>query len=387
MARMRVNTRIGSGRIRALACFAALAGFSAAGGAAGAAQVAAVPAAAADTRGMPRYRHIFIIIAENKSYDRIIGPGTRAPNLNRLAERYGLASQFFAEMHPSEPNYIAMLGGDTFGIRDDDAFYCKAGVHDKWCPKALTAGYVDHTVKARSLMDQMQNRGLTWKAYLESLPEPGALVARWPDPEHPVPGVPEQLYAAKHNGFMSFLDVQEDPLRRAKIVDFKQLDADLRSGQLPNFAHIVPNQCNDMHGRDAGVDVPADCQKSDTDALIARGDRVIGELVRRIMAAPLWSAADNAAIIITFDENDKEERRGGDQGCCGSDPNSAGGGRIPTIVITNHGPRGLIDARPYNHYSLLRSTEEAFGIDEYLGHAGDQRLGVVSMAPLFAVTP
>jgi hypothetical protein len=109
-----------------------------------------------------------------------------------------------------------------------------------------------------------------------------------------------------------------------------------------------------------------------------------------IVSLPVWSARENAAIVITFDENDKDERRTADQGCCGYDPESAansGGGRIPTIVITNHGPRKVVDATPYNHYSLLRTTEAAFGIDEYLRHANDQRLGVLTMTPLFSVSP
>ena len=77
---------------------------------------------------------------------------------------------------------------------------------------------------------------------------------------------------------------------------------------------------------------------SDFSTRIARGDRVIGELVQRIMDSPLWVAADNCAIVITFDENEKDERQEGDQGCCGSHPAKAGnsgGGRIPTLVITN----------------------------------------------------
>ena len=76
------------------------------------------------------------------------------------------------------------------------------------------------------------------------------------------------------------------------------------------------------------------------------------------------------------------------QGCCGSDKDTAanfGGGHIPTVVITNHGPREGGDDTPYNHYSLLRTTEEALGIDEFLGHANDQALGVKAMSPLFAV--
>jgi hypothetical protein len=96
------------------------------------------------------------------------------------------------------------------------------------------------------------------------------------------------------------------------------------------------------------------------------------------------------AIVITFDENDKDERHSAHQGCCGHDPQSKanfGGGRIPTIVIANHGVRGLVDPTPYNHYSLLRTTEAAFGINEYLGHAADADRGVVAMSALFAVPP
>ena len=337
---------------------------------------------------MPRYAHVFVIVAENKGYELVIGPGTSAPNINRLAQQYGLASQFFAEVHPSEGNYIAMLAGDTLGIHDDDAYYCKPGTQDTWCTKSHRSDYVDHTFTARSLVDQLQSRGLTWKAYMESLPEPGSLAVRWPTKEKPVAGLPTQLYAAKHNGFMNFRAVQQDPARRSKIVDFDALYRDLASGDMPNYAHIVPNQCNDMHGRDEGPDVPPDCQKRNTRALIARGDRVIDGLVTRVMASAVWRSPDNTAIVITFDENDKDERQGPDQGCCGNDPGSAanaGGGRIPTVVITNHGPRGVVDDTPYNHYSLLRTTEAAFGISEYLGHAADERHGVVTMTPLFAV--
>jgi phospholipase C len=365
-------------------CGALLASLAAAGALAALTGAAAsAPATSPGARApMPRYAHIFIIVAENKGYDLVIGPGTAAPNINGLAERYGMASQFFAEVHPSEANYIAMLAGDTFGIHDDDAFYCKPRMNDTWCSKAQRTDYVDHTLTARSLMDQLEARGFTWKAYMESLPEPGSLAVRWPTADKPVAGLPAQLYAAKHNGFVNFRSVQQDPARAAKIVDFNALSRDLASGQMPNFAHIVPNQCDDMHGRDEGADVPADCRKSNVRALIGRGDKVIAELVQRITQSSLWRATDNNAIVITFDENDKEERKGSDQGCCGSD---SGGGRIPTVVITNHGPRGVVDARPYNHYSLLRTIEAAFGIDEYLGHAADEANGVVTMTPLFAV--
>ena len=181
-----------------------------------------------------------------------------APVLNRLAQAYGYASKFYAERHPSEPNYIALVGGNTFGIRDDDAFYCKPRVNVSGCSNAGHDGYVDHTISTVSLATQLEAHGLSWKGYFESVPEPGSLAWRWPSADRPVAGQPEALYAAKHNGFVSFRSVQQDPMRAAKLVGFDALYRDIASGNLPNYAQIVPNQCNDMHGL-YGANVPDDC--------------------------------------------------------------------------------------------------------------------------------
>jgi hypothetical protein len=342
---------------------------------------------------VPAYDHIFIIIEENRSLETLMSHPEWTPVIHRLASEYGLASQFYAEVHPSEANYIAMLGGDTFGIHDDDAFYCKPGLVDEFCEKSDHPGYVDHAIRARSLMDQLAEKGLTWKAYLEDIPSAGSLVPRWPTPGYSVPGKPNELYAAKHNGFVNFATVHRTPLPTLArhFVGFAQLDADIAADRLPNYAHIVPNQCNDMHGlgADNGPGVPTDCNgDANVSGLIKRGDADIGNIVGKIMGSGTWRAAGNSAIVITFDEDDKEGRMRGQQGCCGYDAHSAanfGGGHIVTIVITNHGPRRVTDPTPYNHYSLLRTTEMAFGIGEYLGHAADRGKGVVAMTPLFAV--
>jgi hypothetical protein len=331
---------------------------------------------------VPRYDHVFIIIEENHTASEIIG-NALAPNINRLANDYGYASNFYAERHPSEPNYVAMVGGDTFGIRDDDAFYCKPHNPDAACKDADEIGYVDHTIAAPNLGQQLDARGFRWKGYFENLPEPGSLVYRWPSPQMPAAGLPNALYASKHNGFISFKSVQDDPKRAEKIVGFDALERDLGSGNLPNYATIVPNQCNDMHGI-GGPDSPADCK--DKAGLIARADKLIGALTAKIMASSAWTGSGNSAIVITFDEDDDHTATGHPDGCCGfGDKNNPGGGWIPTIVVTNHGPRRLVDPTPYNHYSLLRTTEAVFGISDYLGHAADGDKGVVIMAPLFAV--
>jgi phosphatidylinositol-3-phosphatase len=150
------------------------------------------------------------------------------------------------------------------------------------------------------------------------------------------------------------------------------------------YAHIIPNQCDDMHGL-FGPDVPEDCRGGET--VVRRGDAVVTQLVAAIQRSPVWTSASNAAVVITFDEGGSAPP-GEPQGCCGSDKDNAanfGDGHIPTVVITNHGPRGKVDDTFYNHYSLLRTTEEALGMDEFLGHANNQALGVKAMTPLFAV--
>ena len=335
---------------------------------------------------MPRYAHVFVIIEENHTTDEIV-PSDAAPNLTQFAQQYGYSWRFYAETHPSEPNYVAMLGGDTFGIKDDDAFWCKPKLKDTACPNADKPDYVDHTVSAPSIASQLSAQHLTWKGYFEDIPAPGSRVYRFP--AEPAPGKPAGLYAAKHNGLMNFKDVQSDPGLAQKIVGFDALERDLASGNAPNFAPIVPNQCNDMHGL-TGANVPADCDVRNGAKLISRGDAAAAKLVGEIMKSPIWSKPENSAIVITFDENDIGHAGGHAPGCCGSSPKDAGnpgGGWIPTIVITNHGPRSLTELTPFNHYSLLRTIEDGFGISQHLGHAGDDAHGVVDMTALFYVRP
>jgi hypothetical protein len=336
---------------------------------------------------MPRYEHIFVIVAENRSFDQIVGR-PEAPRLNGFAKEYGLATRFYGEVHPSEGNYVAILGGNTFGIHDDDAWFCEPFKISVSCRQSVFPGYAPHSIAAPSLMDQLAAARLTWKGYFEDLPAPGSLDIYSAGGE--TPDTPPDLYAAKHNAFINFERVRHDPEISKKIVPLGQLAVDLAAGAAPNYAHIVLNQCNDMHGLwDPGP--IADCAVRRNDpgtlaALVRRGDAAIGTIVDRIVAAPLWAKAGNAAIVITWDEDGGNTE--GVQGCCGFEPGSGanfGGGHVTTIVVTNHGPRHVVDAEPYNHYSLLRTTEEAFGIGEYLGFAGANDKGVKAMTPLFEV--
>jgi hypothetical protein len=343
--------------------------------------------AAERDRSMPRYRHIFVIIAENEGYHELIDDPQRSPAIHRLAADYGSAAQFYAEVHPSEGDYVAILGGDTFGIHDDDAFYCRPGLKDAACPGSDQRDYANHDIHSPSLMDQLAAKGLSWKAYMEDVPASNPLMPIWPAQPDSPKGFPSPLYASKHNAFLNFASINEEPRSELvrHVVGFDQLDADLDADTMPNFAEIVPNECDDMHGL-VGNKVPVQCKLSNLDALVRRGDAEIGALVAKIIHSKVWSDPGNAAIVVTFDEAGESKGAPDAKGCCGFDPNSVanfGGGHIPTVVITNHGPRHFVDATPYNHYSLLRTIEAAFGIEQHLGHAADTADGVVTMTPLF----
>ena len=372
---MRMRTR---GRLFRVAASAMLAGLLLGAGA----------AQAGDT--IPRYSHIFVIMEENKGYEQIMR-GPYAPNLQRLAKAYGAAARFYAEVHPSEGNYVALVGGDTYGIHDDDAFYCVPKMKNVYCEKASQPGYTSHTIAATHIGSQLERAGLSWMGYYESIPSPGSKAVVAGDPSIGKAAAHWELYASKHSGFMNFAPVQRPAERTAHLVGFDRLSTDLSSGHVPSFALIVPNQCNLMHGLDpadytrpVGAAIPPDCNHDNTVGLIRRGDAYLGRLVAQIQRSPVWKSQNNAAIVITFDEGSTKTP----EGCCGIDPHGAsnfGGGHIPTIVITNHGPRNVVDDTPYSHYSLLRTIEDAFGIHEYLRHAGDTGKGVRAMAPLFRV--
>jgi hypothetical protein len=321
-----------------------------------------------------------VIVEENKDYAQIVS-ATNAPAIARLATTYGSATNFYGEVHPSQANYVALLGGDTFGIHDDDPFFCEPRVYNAECSQVeKDAAYANHTVDAPHLGTQLDAAGLSWRGYYENIPAPGSLVPFATAPGGEADGALGALYASKHSGFLNYRSAQNDPHRADHLVGFDRLDADLAAGALPSFALVVPNQCNEMHGG-LGASIPADCAFANLPALIRRGDSVVDALVRKIQASPAWTSADNVAIVVTWDEDS-----GTRAGCCGYDPASAanfGGGHIATVVVTNHGPRGVADPTPYNHYSLLRTLEDAFGIRTYLRHADDTAQGVVPMLPLF----
>jgi hypothetical protein len=289
---------------------------------------------AAPFHGPRWYQHIFVIVLENHSYEQIIG-NRQAPHLNALARRYGLATHYYAVAHPSEPNYVSLIGGSFFDNRNDN-------------PYQPVGRNVNHPIRAPSLADQLEASGLTWKSYQQSLPHAGYLGLYFPTSSRP-------LYVFRHNPFLAFADVQQNPVEWRKIVPDTQLAGDVRRGQVPTFGFISPDLCHDMHGQwpmCRSAQTPGDAYDQ---RLIREGDAYVGSIVHLITSARFWSKGNNA-IVITWDENDYPSWQKGVSGCCGAAP---GGGHVAAIVVTSHGRHGVHDTTWYNHYSLLRTIQVA----------------------------
>jgi hypothetical protein len=248
---------------------------------------------------------VAVIVMENHEASAVIG-STHAPYFNGLVKQYAVASNWFGITHPSLPNYLAMISGSTFGVTSD-------------CTDCVQNG--------RSLPDQLDERGISWKTYQEGLPSRCFLGAS-----------AGNGYAKKHNPFVYFKSIVNDKERCQRVVPFSELARDEQAGALPRFTFITPDLCNDTH--DCGVDT---------------GDKFLAQNVPALLNA----LGPSGLMIITYDEGSSKA------GCC----ERAAGGRVATLFA---GPLARTTATvetKLNHYSMLRTIEDLFGL-EHLGEAG-----------------
>jgi Phosphoesterase family len=323
----------------------------------GAAMAVAVPASAqassALASSMPRLDHVFLIMEENNGYQDVIG-NPAAPNLNYLAQTFGVATKYYGlSQDSSETNYVGLLGGNTFDVTSDDAYW-------------------KNKVDAPSLISQLDQAHVSWKAYLQALPHPGYEGICYPEKCNGAPDS-DPLYVSKHDAIQNFTSSwnASDWDRQVPVTE---LAGDLGAGQVPSFSYVVPDECHDMHGDPPYCLDSGNIGDPQNQHLVSVGDAYLGQLVSEITGASFWAKGNNA-IVVTFDNGDNAA------GCCDAKP---GGGRIATIVITSHGPRGVQDATPSNHYSLLSSIQQALGVG-CLQFTCDTA-NVRPLTPLFQVT-
>ena len=265
---------------------------------------------------LQNFQHVFVIMMENTSFTSLIG-NPNAPWINFAAATYGFATNYTGVAHPSQPNYIAATSGSTNGVINDD----------------------DVTINVTNIVDQIEGSGRTWKAYMQSF-------SLCSTPLDHACG--NQLYERKHNPFISYTDVQNNPARVANIVDFSQFSTDLANKNVPDFSWISPDQCNDMHGRGGPSSDP--CNFGNVQGLIATGDAFLSSTVSAIMSSSAFNG--NSVIIITWDESDFPFSD--TSGCCDANP---GGGHVVTLTISHSDHSSRTSNVAYNHYSMLATVE------------------------------
>ena len=239
---------------------------------------ASSPVAGSSLAVLPAWRHVYVIVMENREYDAIVG-APAAPYLNGLIARYGLATDLHAETHPSEPNYIALTSGGVQGVTSD-------GVYDLDVP---------------NLFDQVEAGGRTWRVYAQGYPG-GCFTGSSAPATVDGPGQAGE-YVRKHNPAISYTSISRDPLRCARMTGLAGFDPAAADLEL-----IVPNQVNDMHS-----------------SSVATGDAFLADLVPSITGSP---AFEGSILFITWDEGTTDAGGGGHVATIVAGPAVAPGSRL-----------------------------------------------------------
>lgn len=323
-------------------------------------------------------KHLFLIMMENHGTEHILGNAEDAPYINQLVKQPGVryATQYFGVTHPSLPNYLALFSGSTQGIFDD----CKAGADVTCKPEefvpdgddASTAGHLltdeqaaaaahqAHLFTGKTLVDQLEAAGHSWKAYMEAMPADNKTLEYAPVGTDGK--VIAKLYAQKHDPFLYFARVRNDPKRMANVVPYEELAQDLSANKVPDFVWISPHQCHDMHGVSpegaAAIKMP-DCAYPSAGldhGAIKLGDAYLAEIVPAITGSAAWK--EGAALVIVWDEDDYAGFSGTAGSPVGFNGTVLGGSRAPLIVVTAGTAPAKKIVEPANHYNLLAVIEE-----------------------------
>jgi acid phosphatase len=239
------------------------------------------------------------------------------PYFNGLAKSYGLATQYYANAHPSLPNYFELTAGDATSI---------TGVLGDSYPGPMTQNNVVRALTAA---------GKTWKAYVESLPSIGYL------------GSDTDPYGKQHNPFAYLSDVVNDPAHAGNIVPFTQLATDVSNGNVPDYAFIVPNLNDDAHDCPTGMSTCTDAQK------LATADQWLQTNIDPVIKSSVFQ---DSLMVIVFDEGDLTDL-------------TNFGGHVAALIMSPKSKVGYQSTTVYQHQSTLRLSLKALGVSNNPGDA------------------
>jgi hypothetical protein len=325
------------------------------------------PAGRATTglEGVPGYDHVFTIVLENENYDATwTALPAPDPYLRSLRASGAFADQYYGISHVSADNYIAMTSGQPatpLFNSDCEASWAACEGFEKAWPDG-----------GRSIGDQVDYSGRSWKAYMDAMSGPC---------QHPgttaVPDPYQTGYATRHDPFVYYPPIVENTTRcNAHVVPYTDtasttgLATDLVSATTtPNYVFITPDTCHDGH------DAPCTGAEAGQPGGLASADAWLSTEVPKILSSPAFNTPGvNSLLVITFDENGFSDL----SGCCGALASGAGpttdvgafGGRVGLLAIGAGVTAGKTIHTPYDHWSYLRTVEDGLDIGEHLNLAG-----------------
>ena len=356
----------------------------------------ALPAgSAAGSAGLPPVRHVFVIVLENKDYNETYNLFTGSdPYLTKtLVPEGALIPYYFGTGHASADNYISMISGqpptaDTKNDCDPAGAGNELGTQADSYGVAQTGGcwYPGNFL---TVADQLHNAGFTWKGYVEDM-----------NGNCSATGIAGGSYAEKHNPFPYFASLVDSgqcaaddvPLYPAtdttKDIATSNLATDLASASTTaNLSFIAPDECSDGHNDCTN---PSSLTESpqQTEDMLSQADGFLKKVVPVILNSPAYQ--QDGMLVIVSDETDVEPDALAS--CCdepSTDPDGTppggegtngfyspgpGGGQIGALVLSPFINPGTQSDRCYNHYSLLHTIEDLFGLS-HLGEAAEDKSG------------
>jgi hypothetical protein len=345
--------------------------------------VALVPACRAPPT-TPKIGHVFVIVLENEDASTSFGAHSPAPYLaHTLTAQGAFVPNYYGTAHSSLPNYLAMISGQspTAATQADCPQFTDVLPGRPTSEGQVVGRGCVYPRSVKTVAGQLEAKRLSWKGYMEDMGDDpardgGTTCA------HPAIGAadaaqqasPTDQYATRHNPFVYFHSIIDRAAGcAARDVSLKPLQGDLASAKTtPNLSFITPDLCHDGHD--------ATCADGSPGGLPA-ADRFLRTWVPRIRASPAFRR--DGLLAIVFDEASSNDS----SACCGEQPGpntpapgpsgASGGGRTGAVLLSPSIAPGTVTQRAYNHYSLLRSIEDAFGLPRlgFAAGAGLQPFG------------
>jgi hypothetical protein len=339
--------------------------------------LAALGTAASASAALPPIKHVFIIVLENESASTTFAPGSPAPYLSQtLTSQGAFIPNYYGIGHSSLDNYIAMIGGQppnpttqadcgTFQNMSTDTTASFGAVNGSGCL---------YPADTPTIVNQLTAAHLTWGAYMDEMGlDPAREPATCPQPvvgnadntEAAETAAPFDEYANRHNPFLYYHSITDNLADcQSHVVGLSQLPAALSAvATTPNYTFITPDLCNDGHN------TAPNCGPGEPGGL-AQVNTFLQTWVPQITASPAFK--QDGLLLITFDEGVSD-----DSACCGELPGPAapspggagpGGGDVGAVMLSSFIKPGTVTQTAYNHYSMLGSVEDLFGLS-HLGYA------------------